>query len=99
VKEFAPKLVVAILILVIGLILIKFVKSMITKSLKHSKMDVSLRHFLESLIGIILKVILVIVVISYLGFKSTFFVAILAAAGFAIGMAYKVHYLILLVVL
>lgn len=86
-KDFAPKILVAILILVIGLILIRFVVSAMEKALKHSKMDSSLRHFLESLVGILLKVFLFIAVISHVGIETTSFVAIFAAAGFAIGMA------------
>lgn len=87
VKEFAPKFFVAILILVIGLIVIKFLVSMIEKAFKRSKMDVSLRHFLEALIRITMKVFLFIIVISYLGIETTSFIAVFAAAGFAVGMA------------
>jgi small conductance mechanosensitive channel len=87
VSNFGPKVLMTIAIFIIGLIVIKLIVSSVGKALKHSKMDTSLRHFLESLVGIILKVLLVIYVISYLGVETTSFVAILAAAGFAIGMA------------
>ncbi len=86
-KEFAPKIFMAIVILVIGLIIIRFVVSAIEKALKHSKIDISLRHFLESLVGILLKILLFIIVISHIGIQTTSFIAIFAAAGFAIGMA------------
>ena len=55
--------------------------------MEKSDVDVTVRQFLKSLFSALLKIMLVIAVISMVGVEMTSFVAILAAAGFAIGMA------------
>lgn len=85
--EFAPKMALALVTLVVGLWIIKLIKIGMTKSFSAKKIDEELKHFLSSLISILLKIILFISVIGILGIQTTSFVAILAAAGFAIGLA------------
>jgi small conductance mechanosensitive channel len=85
--EFAPKIVVALLTLAIGLWLIKKLEKLLIKSLKKREMDVSLQSFLKSLVSIGLKVVLFISVAGMLGFQSSSLVAILGAAGLAVGLA------------
>jgi len=86
-KSFAPKLVVALLTLVIGWWIIGIISRSFTKALKKSRVEHSLRKFLKSLLSALLKVLLLISVISMLGIAMTSFVAILAALGLAVGMA------------
>jgi small conductance mechanosensitive channel len=57
------------------------------KTMERSNIDISLRKFLSSLFGIILKVLLLISVASMIGIATTSFVAILGAAGLAVGLA------------
>ncbi len=85
--NFAPKVIGAILVLIIGLWVIKNVMKGFSKAMDKKDMDPSLIKFLKSLIGMILKVALVIAVLSIVGIEATSFVAILGAAGLAIGMA------------
>ena len=84
---YLPKLVLAIITLVIGWFAIKLIVKMIGRSLEKRNVEQSLRHFLESLAGIMLKVLLFITVISMFGVEMTSFIAVLAAVGFAIGLA------------
>lgn len=84
---YGPKLIFAIITLIIGLWIIKLINNAIKRSMERSGMDSTLRSFLTPLISILLKVLLVVSVISMVGVEMTSFVAILAAAGFAIGMA------------
>lgn len=84
---YGPKLIFAIITLIIGLWIIKLINNAIKRSMERSGMDTTLRSFLTPLISILLKVLLVVSVISMVGVEMTSFVAILAAAGFAIGMA------------
>jgi len=84
---YAPKLLLAILTLIIGLWVIGIVVRGTEKVMKKRSLDLSLRHFLASFVGVVLKILLVISVISMVGVETTSFVAIMAAAGFAIGMA------------
>ena len=51
------------------------------------RLDVSLASFLTSLVNIVLKVLLLITVAGMIGFETTSFVALLGAAGLAVGLA------------
>ncbi|MBF0345585.1 MAG: mechanosensitive ion channel [Nitrospirae bacterium] len=84
---YAPKFVLAIVVLFVGLWLIKtFVRGLL-KAMSLGKLEASLQSFLGSLIGIMLKVLLFISVASMVGIATTSFVAILGAAGLAVGLA------------
>lgn len=84
---FAPKLIAAIIVIILGFWIVKIIRRFADKRMKKSKMEVSLRHFLTSFFSIILKVLVLITAISMLGVEMTSFIAILAAAGFAVGLA------------
>jgi small conductance mechanosensitive channel len=87
VKEFGLNLILAIVTLVIGLWVIKIIMRSIKNGMEKRNVEVALRQFLGSILGIALKIMLLISVISMVGIEMTSFVAILAAAGLAIGMA------------
>ena len=84
---YLPKLAVALVILIVGLILIKVLLGGMKKMFKLKNFDTTLETFLLSFTGILLKIILCITVVSTLGVQMTTFVALLGAAGLAIGMA------------
>jgi len=84
---YGPKLVGAIIVLVIGLIIIKLVMKGIKKIFEKRKFDVSLQSFLVSMINISLQVLLWVSVLGMVGIEMTSFIAILGAASLAIGMA------------
>ncbi len=84
---YAPKLIMALVLLIIGLWIINTLIKLIFKKIQKSKVDVTLAQFLKSIISIFLKIILWITVISMLGIKMTSFVAILGALGLAVGFA------------
>src|SRR6266404_780407 len=79
--DYAPKLVIALLVLIIGFWLIKQLGKFSERSMKRRAVDVSLRTFLRSLLGIGLKIILLITVAGMLGIQTTSLVTILGAAG------------------
>ncbi len=85
--EYGPKLLLAIIVLIIGLWVIKLVIKGANKAMERSNIEVSLRKFLRSLFGILLKVLLLISVASMIGIATTSFVAIIGAAGLAVGLA------------
>jgi small conductance mechanosensitive channel len=85
--EYAPKLVIGIVVLIVGFWLIKQLGKLSEKSMKRRSMDVSLRTFIRSLISIGLKVILLITVAGMIGIQTTSLVTILGAAGLAVGLA------------
>jgi small conductance mechanosensitive channel len=85
--ELIPALLTATLILVIGLWVIRFINKMVSRFFDHKDYDPALESFLQSFISIALKILLFVVVITQLGVKSTSLVAIIGAAGLAIGLA------------
>ncbi len=84
---YAPRVLGAIVVLVIGLFLIKIIKKSLRKLFEKRKMEPSLSSFLISLIDILLQALLWISILSMVGIAMTSFIAILGAAGLAIGMA------------
>ena len=82
---FVPKLLTAILVLWIGFKLIKLLKKTLTRIMET--LDTSLRSFLTSAIDVVLKILLIIMVMDIVGIKVTSFIAIIGAAGLAVGMA------------
>lgn len=85
--EYTPKALLAILTLIIGLKLIKLLKNFITKSLKKNSIDPSLVSFLESFLGIGLKILLFISIASMLGVETASFITLIGAAGLAVGLS------------
>ncbi len=85
--DYGPKLVGAIVVLILGLWVIKIINKMVVRAMERSEMDESLQPFLKSLTSTLLKVLLVISVLGMLGVAMTSFIAILGAAGLAVGMA------------
>lgn len=84
---YGPKLIGAILVFIIGRIIIKVIVKSFERILAKKDVDPSLRPFLKGIVGALLKVMLVISVLGMLGIEMTSFVAILGAAGLAVGMA------------
>lgn len=85
--EFGYKFAGAVIALIIGLWVIKNVTKGLALVMKKRALDESLQPFLRSLLNITLKALLVVSVLSMLGVEMTSFIAILGAAGLAIGMA------------
>ena len=85
--EYAPKVLIALAILIVGLMAIKILVKTSKKVMAKGGIDTTLQKFLGNLIGWGLKILLFIVVISRLGIETTSFAAIIAAAGLAVGLA------------
>lgn len=85
--SFGSKLIAAILVLVIGANLIKWIKKWIKTSKKLDRIDDGVRSFLRSFCGIALYVVLFITIAMMLGIPTTSFITALASCGVAIGLA------------
>lgn len=77
----------AILMLLAGFVLIRWLIRLFDRYIEKSKIDKGITSFLSSLLNILLKFVLVISVAAYLGVPSTSFIAILSSVGLAIGLA------------
>lgn len=85
--NYAPQLVLALATLVAGLWAIKVVVAGAQAAFARTGMETTLQKFLLSLINIGLKGLLIISVASMVGIETTSFIAVLGAAGLAVGLA------------
>ena len=85
--EFLVSLAVAILVLVIGWILIKWILKLLSRSKLSKKMDKSAFTFFRSAISITLKVVLILTAASIVGVPSDSIIALIGSIGVAIGLA------------
>lgn len=81
------KLIYAVATLVIGLWIVGIISRTFTKMMTKRNVDPSLIPFLSSIINIMMKVGLILTVASMVGIEMTSFIAILGAAGLAVGLA------------
>jgi small conductance mechanosensitive channel len=87
ITDFGIALASALAVLIIGLFVIKKLTNALRKYFDRKDFDESLETFLLSLSGIALKLMLFVVVIQMLGVQSSSLVAVLGAAGLAVGLA------------
>ena len=85
--NYAPQLALPIVTLIVGLWLIKVVCTALKKAFSRSHMEATLQNSIETLMSIGLKALLFISVASMVGVETTSFIAILCAAGLAVGLA------------
>ena len=85
--EYAPKLALAIILLIVGLKLANRIAKLATKALGKLGLSDNLLPFISGLIGGALKVLLIFTIAEVAGVDTTSFLAVLAAAGFAVGLA------------
>ena len=84
---YAPKLLLAIITLVVGLWLVNMMCKGVGFILEKRNLDVSLQRWLTTIMSVVLKACLLISVVSMIGVQTTSFIAMLGAAGLAIGLA------------
>ena len=85
--SYGPKLLLALFTLVIGLWLIRMVDRAVSRALDKANVEPTLRPFMLGLLGGLLKGVLIISVITMVGVATTSIIAMLGAAGLAIGLA------------
>ena len=85
--EYGPKLIGAVLVLIIGGWVIKSLINAFDRILDKRNTSASLKPFLKGIISALLKAMLIFSVLGMVGIEMTSFIAILGAAGLAVGMA------------
>ena len=87
--SWSGRLLAALVIFLIGRWVAKALRSWFGRATAGAEMDETLSRFLSSLIYIVLMVFVVLTALSALGVNTTNFLAILGAAGLAVGLALK----------
>ncbi len=87
VMGYAPKILLALVTLIIGFWLAGRVAALVRSGAKRRNIDPTLTPFLVSLITWALRAAVLISVASIIGIQTTSFIAVLGAAGLAVGLA------------
>jgi small conductance mechanosensitive channel len=87
--KIGTNLILAVLILVIGFWLAKVLAKTMRRILRSSNVDEGLITFSASFVSMVVKVMVVVTAIAQLGVHMSSFVALLGAAGLAIGLAFS----------
>lgn len=85
--EYSPRLISATIIFVVGWTVIKLIKKLIMRIMVKREMEPTLSKFLADILIWTLKILLFVTVISRLGVENSSFVAIIGAAGLAVGLS------------
>jgi len=85
--NFAPRIVSAIVILLLGIWIIRLITRKLRSFLVKGEMDSSWAPFFTSVTNATLYILLILSVASIIGIQTTSFIAVLGAAGLAIGLA------------
>ena len=87
VLSFLIQLIIAVLVLVVGSRLIKWVQKILKKSMEKHTVDPGVMTFLLSLIKYALYFVLILVILSTFGITTGSVVAVLGSAGLTVGLA------------
>jgi len=85
--QYGLSFVYAILIFIIGKWVARFVSKIAGATMHKSKLNETLASFLKNIIYYVLLIFVVIAALNKLGIETTSFVAIIGAAGLAVGLA------------
>ena len=85
--DYGMKLAFAVLIIVLGRWVAGLLAKVVERSLAKSKLNVTLANFLKNLVYFTLLIFVFIAALNKLGVETTSFVALVGAAGLAVGLA------------
>jgi small conductance mechanosensitive channel len=83
------KLLGAIVLWIVGRIVIAGIRSGVRRASEVRHLDATLIRYLDSCLGVLLQILLMIALLGVFGVETTTFAGVLAAAGVAIGMAWS----------
>ena len=84
---FLPKVLMAVVILYVGLFIAKKVSKLLKVAIGRANLGQEVSEFLSSILEILLKVIVFMIAASVVGIELSALFGLLAAAGFAVGLA------------
>lgn len=85
--DYSPKLISALIILFVGIYVIRIINRVVKKIMLKRELDPTLSKFLADILNWVLRLLLFVTFISKLGIETSSFVAILGAAGLAVGLS------------
>lgn len=85
--DFGINILLALVIFFVGKIIIKWMLKICNKFFEKTKVEISIRRFLNSLIKVALYVILIIIICDRVGINTASFIAVLGTLGLTVGLA------------
>ncbi|MCK5494564.1 MAG: mechanosensitive ion channel [Candidatus Omnitrophica bacterium] len=85
--QYGVSLVAAIIIFIVGKVVVRFISSIVEKLMVKAKVEKTLASFIKNIVYFGLMVFIVIAALNKLGVQTTSLIAIIGAAGLAIGLA------------
>lgn len=86
---YMGKLAVAIIIFLVGRWISKRLVALIDRLMKNREVDETLRNFIGTILSVVLTFVVALVALEHLGVNTTSLLALLGAAGLAVGLALK----------
>jgi small conductance mechanosensitive channel len=87
IAQFGINIIAAILIFVIGRWIAKFIRKILEKLMTRKEVDVTVVNFICSIVYVILLIFVILGAIHQIGVQTVSLVAVLGAAGLAVGLA------------
>lgn len=87
ISAFGLKFLAALAILIIGKIIVKSIRKIMIKVMNKRKVDPTVSTFVASLVYSALWIFVILAALSQLGIQTTSFMAVIGAAGLAIGLS------------
>lgn len=84
---FGIRLLAALAIFIIGKWIVRLLCGLISKALERAKLDPTLNRFLTRITNVLLLIVVIMAALDMIGIKTTSLVAIIGAAGLAVGLA------------
>lgn len=88
-QDYGIRIVLALILLVGGSIAVRIVSRGVRRALERGHVDPGLTSFLASLTRTILNIVVILAAASTLGIQMTSFIALVGAAGLAVGLAFQ----------
>lgn len=85
--DFGVRLILAVITLLIGIRVIKWIRKIVSRSLEKGHADKGVVQFLDSLLKMLLYAILILAIVGKFGVDTTSVIAIAGSAGVTIGLA------------
>lgn len=87
VLDFLVKLIIAIIVLLVGRRIIRFVRKCLRRFMDKSSLDTGLKQFFDKFVNVALHFVLILVVLGRFGVTASSVIAIIGSAGLSIGLA------------
>ncbi len=78
----------ALALWLVGRWLISLARKLFTRTMAAQQLDVTITRYMETALGVVLNVALIVAILGYFGVETTTFAALIAAGGVAIGVAW-----------